>query len=127
MLAPTQGHFNVERRKEESCSSLKQGFRGNSCPTSKQGAGSQNWQPSVLMLSARLQETHLIGKQLGQVRLTLSQLAELLDQHVPATETPRSELRPVPPAQGPLTSERLELLEHSKNCNRYKKIRHIKI
>lgn len=70
------------------------------------------------MLSASLQETHLVDKQLGQVRLTLSQLAELLDQYVPATETPGIELRAVPPAQGPLTSETLELLEHSKNCNR---------
>lgn len=31
---------------------------------------------------------HLLHKQLGQVRLAVSQLAELLDQRVPATQKP---------------------------------------
>ena len=35
-----------------------------------------------------LRDTHLIDEQLGQVRLMLSQLTELLDQRVPATEKP---------------------------------------
>lgn len=78
----------------------------------KEDAGSQNWQPgaSVLLLSAYFQETHLFDEQLGQVRLALSQLTELLDQCVPATETPRSSLRTAHPAQGPLIFEVLRII-----------------